>query len=84
MADSEAVEAVAAAPLHVGRMDLEVAAGGAESLLGAGSILGWYLPGWGPLRQEQRHPIARQEELQHQALGSAGGVCLGGQERYAG
>lgn len=38
------MEAVAAAPLHVGRMDLEVAAGEAESLLNAGSILGWYLP----------------------------------------
>lgn len=83
MADSGAVE-VAAAPLHVDRMDLEVAAGELESLLDAGSILDWYLPGWGPVRQEQKHPIARQEELQHQALGSAEGVCLAGQERYAG
>lgn len=84
MADSEAFEAVAAAPLHVDRMDLGVAAGEAESLLDAGSILGWYLPEQGPVRQEQRHPIARQVELQHQVLGSAGGVCLAGQERYAG
>lgn len=44
VADSEAVEAVAAAPLHVDRMDLEVVAGEAESLLDAGSILGCYLP----------------------------------------
>lgn len=44
MADSEAVEAVAAAPLHVDRMDLEVVAGEAVSLLDADSILGWYLP----------------------------------------
>lgn len=36
------MEAVAAAPLHVDRMDLEVAAGEAESPLNAGSILGWY------------------------------------------
>ena len=39
-----AVEAEAAAPLHVDRMDLEVAAGEAESPLVDGSILGWYHP----------------------------------------
>lgn len=37
------MEAVAAEPLHVDHMDLEVAAGEAESLLNVGSILGWYL-----------------------------------------
>lgn len=38
------MEAVAAVPLHVDHRDLEVAAGEAESLLNAGSILGWYHP----------------------------------------
>lgn len=38
------MEVVAAAPLHVDHRDLEVAAGEAESLLNAGSILGWYHP----------------------------------------
>lgn len=51
MADSEAVEGVAAASLlHVDRMGLEVAAGEAGSLLDAGSIPGWCLLEWGPVR----------------------------------